>query len=86
MDPISNAFPGAIDLLRVLVVLLLAGFPASLSLAWIFDVREGRVKRTPSAEDVEGIGATGVPVLPLIGLAISILFVVAAGWWILSTL
>jgi serine/threonine protein kinase len=86
MDPISNAFPGAIDLLRVLVVLLLAGFPASLSLAWIFDVREGRVKRTPSAEDVEGIGATGVPVLPLIGLAISILFVVAAGWWILSNL
>jgi serine/threonine protein kinase len=84
MEGILNAFNGATNLARVLVVLLLAGFPVSLSLAWIFDVREGRVKRTPSAEDVEGIGATGVPVLPLIGLAISILFVVAACWWILS--
>jgi hypothetical protein len=84
MEGILNIFDVATDLLRLPVVLLLAGFPVSLSLAWIFDVREGRVKRTPSAEDVEGIGATGVPVLPLIGLAISILFVVAACWWILS--
>jgi phage shock protein PspC (stress-responsive transcriptional regulator) len=86
MEGISDVFDAPIDVRRVLVVLLLAGFPVSLSLAWIFDVREGRVKRTPSAEDVEGIGATGVPVLPLIGLAISILVVMAAGWWILSNL
>lgn len=82
LDPISNVFDNAVGLARVLILLLLAGFPVSLSLAWIYDVREGRVKRTPSSEDLHGVGRQGLPVMPLVGLALSILFALVIGlWW-----
>jgi len=84
MDPITNAFPGALSLLRVLVLMLVAGFPVSLALAWVFDVREGRVKRTPSSDEVAGVEARGTMLLPLIGLAASVVIAIAAGWWLLS--
>jgi len=84
LDPMSNAFPGLIPMLRVLIVLLFVGFPAALSLAWIYDVHEGRVRRTPSAEDLNGVDAPGFPLMPVVGLVISVALAVIAGWWFLG--
>src|SRR5438128_1402447 len=38
------------EVLSYVVVALAAGFPVVVSLAWIFDVKEGRIERTPPTE------------------------------------
>jgi serine/threonine protein kinase len=85
-DAISNAYPGTLILMQVLIALLAIGFPVSVSLAWVYDVREGRVKRTPSPDEVEGIGSTGLPIMPLVGLTVSVVFAIAMGWWLFRKL
>jgi len=61
---------------RVLILLTLTGFPVTLALAWIFDVREGRVMRT----EAEGGAMSGRRlVLPVIGLAVAVLVAVLVG-------
>ncbi len=53
---------------RILVVLVLAGFPAVAVLAWLFDLTEDGIRRTPSdAEASPGGAASGTRRLPLRG-------------------
>jgi TolB-like protein/Flp pilus assembly protein TadD len=56
--------------LRLLVVTLAAGFPVTVALAWIFDVKAGKVERTAEATLAEGSART-----PLGGLRLALLLV-----------
>src|ERR1700687_6112142 len=48
-EPIMHALHWPDRVLTWIVLLLAAGFPLVVVLAWIFDVREGRIERTPHA-------------------------------------
>ena len=46
--------------MRALVAVVIAAFPVIMALAWVFDVRQGALHRTPDA-DLEAAGAAGAP-------------------------
>ena len=66
---------------RALVIASLGGFPVALVLAWMFDVREGQIRRT--ASDGSGAGRA-LRVLPLVALGISVILALTLIWWLLS--
>ncbi len=49
IEPIMHGLHWPEAVLSYVVVALAVGFPIVVSLAWIFDVRAGRIERTPSA-------------------------------------
>lgn len=63
---------------RVIVVVILAGFPVSLVLAWMFDLRAGRVTRTVSEAETRRTRVVA-------GLALALALAIAAtlGWLLL---
>jgi len=71
---------------RPLVVTSLAGFPVAVVLAWVFDLRQGRLLRT---DDTSGsfsrkTSRTQRLVLQALGLTLSIVLAAAAAWWLLA--
>lgn len=63
---------------RVLTVTLLAGFPVVLVLAWVYDIRAGRIQRTTSVHDSAGARA-----LFWAGLGVTALLAAFIGWLLL---
>src|SRR5438477_10996203 len=47
IEPIMHGFHWPDAVLSYLVVALALGFPVVVALAWIFDVNDGRIERTP---------------------------------------
>lgn len=70
---------------RLAVYACLAGFPVTIVLAWIFDLRDGRLVRTPADEGTFARSATPSQrlLLMVLGIAISIALVALAAWWLL---
>ena len=71
---------------RLLVILSLSAFPFAVTLAWLFDWREGRLTRT---EDVDrSFTGRASPrqqlILKVLGLGISIAVSVGIAWWLLD--
>lgn len=71
---------------RLLVVASLAGFPVAVVLAWVFDLRQGRLLRT---DDKSGsfsrmTSRTQRLVFQALGLTLSIVLAAAAAWWLLA--
>ncbi len=71
---------------RVLVVASVAGFPVAVVLAWLFDLRQGRLLRTD-----ETVGSFSRKtsraqrlVLQALGLILSIALAAMAAWWFLA--
>ncbi|TMB14288.1 MAG: tetratricopeptide repeat protein [Deltaproteobacteria bacterium] len=50
IEPVMHGLRWPEDVLSYVVVALAVGFPIIVSLAWIFDVKAGRIERTGSAE------------------------------------
>ena len=65
-EPIMHGLHWPDAVLSYIVAALALGFPVVVSLAWIFDVNEGRIERTPPAPGLRG--ARLVAVLAGIGL------------------
>jgi eukaryotic-like serine/threonine-protein kinase len=64
---------------RIIVVGTLAGFPLTLVLSWVFDIRAGRIQRTRS------IGASPrARALMWLGLAVIVAVVAGLGWLLLQ--
>jgi serine/threonine protein kinase len=64
---------------RVLVVGVLAGFPVTLVLSWVFDIRAGRIQRTRSVGSSPRTRA-----LMWLGLGAIVALVAALGWLLLQ--
>ncbi|MFV1986340.1 MAG: protein kinase [Gemmatimonadota bacterium] len=68
---------------QLAIVIVLAGFPLTLVLTWIFDVRSGRIERTVEST-VEG-GPRLSRVLPIIALVVSLVLAALGVWWVLGS-
>ena len=70
IEPIMHGLQWPDRVLSYVVVALALGFPVVVSLAWIFDVREGRIERTAAVAPASGLrGVRLVAVLLAVGLA-----------------
>jgi serine/threonine protein kinase len=72
---------------EIIVVASVSGFPMAMTLAWVFDLRKGRLTRTDDAD--VSINNPTSPRLRLLfqalGLTLSILVSVALAWWLLGS-
>ena len=71
---------------QIMVIACLAGFPVTVVLAWIFDLRGGRLIRIEDVEGTHSRSATPLQrlLLKLVGLGLSITLVVVIARWLLS--
>ncbi len=72
---------------RSVVLASLAGFPVTLIMAWVFDLRQGRLMR---AEDVDASFTRRVSpkqrlLLQALGVVLSVAISAIAAWWLLAT-
>ncbi len=68
--------------LRLMVVLLLLGFPVAIALAWVYEITPKGIRRTPDLESA--LGGRGRPgrYLPRVAfLGLTFATVAAVGWW-----
>jgi hypothetical protein len=66
--------------MRLLVAVVLAGFPVVLALAWVFDVTRGGVKRTRPEGSEGGDATSSVPAPSVAVVAIVVVCAVGLGW------
>src|SRR5947208_9058091 len=67
IEPIMHGLHWPESVLSYVVAALALGFPLVVTLAWIFDVNQGRIERTAPAQGPRGVRVA--PVLVVIGLA-----------------
>jgi serine/threonine-protein kinase len=82
LEPLTVGLGLTLAVQRTIIVMVLAGFPVALALAWAFDVREGRVLRAAAHELPQHSALSRL--LPWLGLALSAALAVLAGWLFLS--
>ncbi len=69
----------------VRVIAVMAGFPIVIVLAWIYDIRAGRITRTEAlAEGTSEAGRRQRHALQIVGVVLSLVFAIVIGWWFLS--
>ena len=78
-DPLEVLFPEW--LFKVLILLVLAGFPVTLILAWAYDITAGGVERTASTDAAST--STTTRIFQVVGLVVSLALVVGIGWLLL---
>ncbi|UCC74667.1 MAG: hypothetical protein JSV86_08995 [Gemmatimonadota bacterium] len=69
--------------LRLMVVLILLGFPLAIALAWVYEITPHGIRRTPDIEAAPlGRGRPGrfMPRVAFLGLTLAT--VAAVGWWV----
>ncbi len=73
-EPLMHAFHWQEGALTTCVVLLAVGFPVTVALAWVFDLRQGRIERTLAASGPPGAprGPALVSLLVGVGLAAAV--------------
>ena len=83
-DLVLPAFTESDTPYRIMVITCLAGFPLAIVLAWIFDLRDGRLIRTEFDEGAVSSSATPLQrsILKLVGLGMSITLVVLIARWL----
>ncbi len=69
---------------RVLVVISLAFFPMLVALAWVYDLRQGRLTRTGD-DELSGRRLSGLPrlLMQVTGLVLSAAVSAGLAWWLL---
>lgn len=85
-DLVLPALTESDTLYRITVIACLAGFPVAIVLAWIFDLRNGRLIRTQDDEGGVANSATRVQrlALKMLGLGLSLVLVYIVARWLLS--
>lgn len=67
---------------QLVIVLTLVGLPVTLVLAWMFDIRSGRIERTEDTEEEGGPRLSRI--LPIVALIASLTIAATGVWWVLS--
>lgn len=82
---ILPAFNAPLWSLRLLVVVVLLGFPIALAMAWIYEITPQGIRKTPDLEyGTLGRERPGRLVPRLAFLAITLITAVGAGWWLMT--
>jgi len=85
IEPIMHGMHWPDEVLSYVVVALAVGFPIVVSLAWIFDVKGGRIERTVPAASTSGLRGPRLALLLVgIGLLAATPGVVWHFWWLWS--
>ena len=69
IEPVMHGLHWPDEVLSYVVVALAVGFPVVVSLAWIFDVKAGRIERTEPASSTAGLRGPGLALL-LVGIGL----------------
>ena len=69
IEPVMHGLHWPDEVLSYVVVALAVGFPVVVSLAWIFDVKAGRIERTGPASSTAGLRGPGLALL-LVGIGL----------------
>jgi TolB-like protein len=77
--PAFGLGPGA---LRILLALLLAGFPVVVALSWVFDVTTSGIRRTRGPEDAPDAPARAPSALVMSGVMVAAVALGGLGWWL----
>jgi hypothetical protein len=70
-------------LYRVVIAILLGGFPVAVTLSWMFDLTKRGVERTRQEDTSGPHKLLTALILPMAGLGLSIVLALLVGWWIL---
>src|SRR5712664_2195225 len=85
IEPIMHGMHWPDEVLSYVVVALAVGFPIVVSLAWIFDVKGGRIERTVPAASTSGLRGPRLALLLVgIGLLAATPGLVWHFWWLWS--
>jgi len=68
--------------LRLLLAVLLAGFPVIAALSWVYDVTRSGVTRTPAADESGRVGPRPPSGLVVGGVLAAAIAMGAGGWWV----
>ncbi len=69
--------------LRLMVLLVLLGFPVAIALAWVYEITPKGIRRTPDLESAIGDRSRPGRYLPRVAfLGLTFATVVAVGWWV----
>jgi adenylate cyclase len=69
--------------LRLMVVLILLGFPIAMALAWVYEITPRGIRRTPDLESAMGSRGRAGRYLPRVAfLGLTFVTVAAVGWWV----
>ena len=81
-EGISEPFGISDSTQQLVIMLTFVALPVTLVLAWMFDVRQGRIERT---EDTEQEGGPPLSrVLPVLALIASLVLAAGGIWWVLA--
>ena len=70
--------------LRLMVLLILLGFPVAIALAWVYEITSKGIRRTPDLESaMAGRGRPGRYLPRVAFLGLTFLTVAAVGWWMI---
>ena len=67
---------------QLVIVLTLVGLPVMLVLAWMFDIRHGRIERTEDTDEEGGPRLSRI--LPIVALIASLAIAASGVWWVIS--
>lgn len=81
-EGVSGPFNIAASVQQAVIILLAVGFPVTLVLAWMFDIRHGRITRTHDT-DLEA-GPRLSRLLPILALVASLVVAGLGIWWVLN--
>lgn len=86
IDLLLQPWPQLDVVYQATVIASLAGFPVTIVLAWIYDLRHGRLVRTDRQAIAEADSAAPAQRrwLMLLGLSLSVGIALAAAWWLLN--
>lgn len=81
-DVILPATPVPSWVFPALVTVFLSGFPLVVVLAWLYDIRRGRISRTD--DSAAGTTSRSMHLLQISGIAASVILAAVVGWWMLT--
>jgi len=81
-EGVSGPFDIDESVQQAVIILLAAGFPVTLVLAWMFDIRHGRIMRTQDTDAEAGPRLSRV--LPILALIASLVLAGLGIWWVLG--
>ena len=78
---VSDSFEAEPWVMKMIIIILILGFPVALVLSWIFDIGPGGIERTASIDDSQAEQREPISVKMVISVLVIIILVVVGSRW-----
>lgn len=78
---VSDSFEAEPWVMKMIIIILILGFPVALILSWIFDIGPEGIERTAALDDSEAEQSKPISVKMVISILVIIILVVVGGRW-----